>query len=94
MEDERKTLFSEACNFANKYNFKYIEVSALTGNNVQLLFENLTRIMVKKEIEREKVKKKKGKIDKSHVSAKSLNITQTKKEQDEGYSKNKKGTCC
>jgi GTPase SAR1 family protein len=66
--DERKTTFNEAYNFASRFNLQYIEVSAKTGNNVGLLFENLTRTMIKKEQELEKKRKKKGKIDKSHVT--------------------------
>ncbi len=66
--EERKTTFNEAYNFASRFNLQYIEVSAKTGNNVGLLFENLTRTMIKKEQELEKKRKKKGKIDKSHVT--------------------------
>jgi small GTP-binding protein len=69
LDDERKVLFNEAYNFANKNNLQYIEVSAKTGNNVGLLFENLTKAMVRREKENEKKRKKKGKIDKSHVTA-------------------------
>ena len=72
--DDRKINFTEAFNFVNKLNLSYLEVSAKTGNNVGLLFETLTRIMVKREMEKDKSRKKKGKIDKSHVSA-NKNVT-------------------
>jgi small GTP-binding protein len=92
LEDERKTSFSDAFNFANKFDLKYIEVSALTGDNVQILFENLTNIMVKKEIEREKSKKKKAKIDRSHVSAnKSLTLNKSLRPEDRVKAKTE---CC
>jgi GTPase SAR1 family protein len=68
LADDRTTTFNEAYNFATKNNVQYLEVSAKTGNNVSLLFESLTKIMVKKEQELEKKRKKKGKIDKTHVT--------------------------
>ncbi len=88
--DERRTNFNEAYNFANKHNMQYIEVSAKTGNNIFLLFENLTRTMIKKEQELEKKRKNKGKIDKSHVTAnKTITIDNDYKEKSQ-----KKDKCC
>jgi small GTP-binding protein len=89
--EERKTNFNEAYNFATKNNIQYIEVSAKTGNNVGLLFENLTKSMVKKEQENEKKRKNKGKIDKSHVVAnKNITLDNSMKLEKESTSNN----CC
>jgi Ras-related protein Rab-1A len=68
LADERVVSFSDANNFSIKNNLQYIEVSAKTGNNVALLFENLTKVMVRKEVESQKSRPKKPKIDKSHVT--------------------------
>lgn len=91
--EERKILFNEAYNFANKHNLQYIEVSAKTGNNVGLLFEHLTKAMVKRENENEKKRKKKGKIDKSHVTAnKTITLDNTMKLENENHTSN--NGCC
>jgi small GTP-binding protein len=90
--EERKVLFNEAYNFASRNNVQYIEVSAKTGNNVGLLFENLTKSMVKREQENENKRKKKGKIDKSHVTAnKSITLDNTMKLEAQQTSNN---GCC
>lgn len=96
LSDERKTSFNEAFNFANKNGLSYMEVSAKTGNNVGLLFENLTKTMVKVEVEKDKLRKKKGKIDKSHVTAnKSIQLEHSMKliDKKEASSKNDSGCC-
>jgi GTPase SAR1 family protein len=74
---ERTTSYSEASTLALKYDVMYYEVSAKTGNNVAVVFENLTDQMIKKEEinnDSKKEKKKKGKIDRSHVSANRITI--------------------
>jgi GTPase SAR1 family protein len=91
LADDRTVTFNDAYNFSNKYNIPYLEVSAKTGNNVTMLFENLTRVMVQREQELDKKRKKKGKIDKSHVVAnKSITLENGKMEQEI----NKKNKCC
>jgi len=67
LDDDRVISSHEALNFANKNNILYIEVSAKTSYNVIYLFEVLSKTMVQKEFEFENKRKKKGKIDKSHV---------------------------
>jgi GTPase SAR1 family protein len=78
-EVDNRVITSQECNeFAIKNNLPFMEVSALTGKNVYILFENLTRTMVKKESERTEKKPKKQKIDKSHVKTdKSVTLDQS-----------------
>lgn len=97
LDDERKTSFNEAYNFANKNNLQYLEVSAKTGNNVGILFENLTKVMVRREQDNDKKRKKKGKIDKSHVTAnKSITLDNKGMKLDGSYNNEKEegGKCC
>ena len=51
--------FQELNDFAIKNNLPYMEVSALTGKNVYILFENLTKSMVKQESDKSDKKPKK-----------------------------------
>ena len=72
---QREVSYQDASMLAEKYNIKYVEVSALTGKNVPDIFEILTNIMIKQELARDNSRIKiKGKIDKSHVTA-NHNIT-------------------
>ncbi len=66
---ERTVSFNEANEFCENLKIPYFEVSAKTGANVSNMFENLTSILVKKESEIEAKRKKKKKVDKSHVTA-------------------------
>ena len=78
---------------AKNLNVIYIEVSAKTVNNVGLIFEHLTKAMVKREKENEKKRKKKGKIDKSHVTAnKTITLDNTNKLENENHTSN--NGCC
>ena len=44
MQDEREVSYEEALNFAREENFgHYVETSAKTGQNVQELFQTLTK---------------------------------------------------
>lgn len=87
--DDRIVTFNEINIFISKLNVNYIEVSAKTGNNIGLLFENLTRMMVKKEMENDK-KKKKKKIDRSHVQTdRSIALDNTVNMEEQ-----KKSKCC
>lgn len=89
MHEQRSTTYTEAYNFCFKKGFNYVEVSAKTGNNVASLFETLTKTMVEKEMENDKKLKKKGKIDKSNVTAnKSITLEQGKVET------TKENKCC
>jgi small GTP-binding protein len=54
IENERETSFQEASDFAQKYQINYIEVSAKMGIKVTQLFENITKTMVRKDIEKER----------------------------------------
>lgn len=45
LKDKRVISFHSACEFAKQFNLDYIEVSALTGNNIKLVFEILAKNM-------------------------------------------------
>lgn len=90
---QREVSFQDASMLAEKYNIKYIEVSALTGKNVPEIFESLTTLMIKQEQVRDNNRNKiKGKIDKSHVTA-NHNIT-LDKSLDPNYRNNSDSKCC
>jgi small GTP-binding protein len=95
--EERKVNFNDAYNFASKNNIQYIEVSAKTGNNVGLLFENLTKTMVKKEQASEKKTKnedkERGTVDRSHVVT-NRNITFDNKSINKNMDSNNTKGCC
>ena len=57
-------------NFKNKYNYNYYEVSALTGDNVKVCFENIGKLMVAETENVQNNSNKKFKVDKSHISMK------------------------
>lgn len=89
LDDDRTTSFNEAQNFVKKNNWNYIEVSAKTGFNVSYLFEVLTKTMVQKEMESDKKRKHRAKIDKSHVmSNKTITLEDVK------VKNNKGNNCC
>lgn len=78
MTQERTVRFNEAQEFCDKMKITYLELSAKTGANVVNLFENISSIMVMKEKEFDAKRKKKGKIDKTHVTVdKSITIDKT-----------------
>ena len=90
---ERTVRFNEISDFCEKLKIPYIEVSAKTGSNVISVFENISSIMVMKEKEFEAKRKKKGKIDKTHVTAnKSLTIDKTNLFDNDDLKNSK--TCC
>jgi len=75
MNYQRTVSLQDASFLAEKYNIKYIEVSALTGKNILEIFEYLTHSMIKLEQKKETSRNRtKGKIDKSHVTS-NHNIT-------------------
>ena len=45
LKDKRVISFQSACEFAKQFNLDYIEVSALTGNNIKFVFEILAKNM-------------------------------------------------
>jgi small GTP-binding protein len=45
--DERKIAYNDSKNFADNNGLDYIEVSAVTGENVKLIFEEMTKAMIK-----------------------------------------------
>ncbi len=51
LDDDRQVSYTEAYNLARKYNTIYVEVSAKTGYNVFNIFEELTKLMIKREDE-------------------------------------------
>lgn len=92
LNSERTTSFEEATTFALKHNLTYYEVSARTGNNVVLVFENLAASMIRKAEqyanETKKKDKKNATIDRSHVTANRITLDNTMIKE----TKNKK--CC
>lgn len=89
---QREVNYQDASSLADSYNIKYIEVSALTGKNIPEIFELLTNSMIKLENVKEISRLKKGKIDKSHVTA-NHNIT-LDKSIDANYKNNADSKCC
>jgi len=93
LTEERKVKFFEANEFCDKFKIPYVEVSAKSGVNVSNMFENITSIMVQKENELDAKRKKKKKIDKSHVSA-NKSITLDKKNYYDKDSNHISKKCC
>jgi GTPase SAR1 family protein len=91
--EERRVKFIEANEFCDKLKIPYVEVSAKTGVNVSYMFENITSTMVQKENELDAKRKKKKKIDKSHVSA-NKSITLDKKNYNDKNHSHISKKCC
>ena len=89
---QRDVSYQEASSLADKFNVNYIEVSALTGKNIPEIFEVLTNQMLKQEQLKEDKRIKKGKIDKSHVTANhNLSLDQS---MNSNNKKDKESKCC
>ncbi len=58
LTDQRKIAYNDSLHFADTHGLNYIEVSALTGENIKLIFEELTRAMIKFNEELESKKRK------------------------------------
>lgn len=88
MEENSNITFEEASELAKKFKIDYVEVSAKTGLNVKILFELLSKYMVKKYEEPNNVSSRKKKNDKSKFQFE-------KYKNDSSYydSSNKRGCC-
>ena len=88
MDEERNITFEEASELAKKFKIDYVEVSAKTGLNVKILFELLSKYMVKKYEEPNNLSTRKKKNDKSKFQFE-------KYKNDSAYSNssNKSGCC-
>jgi len=64
--DKRVISFDTAVNLAKIYNLDYIEVSALSGDNIKFTFEVITKNMAKVQDELELRESKKSKKSKKH----------------------------
>ena len=81
---ERIISLNEGSKFAKKYKFDYVEVSAKTGTNINIMFEILCKSMIKKS-EYLEIKKSKRKGERSY----NLNQSKTYVE----YKDNEKPCC-
>ena len=45
LQDSRKVTFEEGKTFSDSYGLKFFEISALTGENIDLVFETLAKEM-------------------------------------------------
>jgi Ras-related protein Rab-1A len=86
LDDDRQVSYTEAYNLAKKYDTVYIEVSAKTGYNVLNVFEELTKMMIRKEDEdNEKKWKNKGKSEKNYSTfKKSIKLDEESTDQKRG----------
>lgn len=99
---QRDVSFEEANIFCQKNNLKYFEVSALNGKNVTDIFENLSKLIIKIESDKEKRKmnnsSSKIKIDNKSLNNKtnkSISLDKTTEMNfDEDYQMEKKSKCC
>jgi 50S ribosomal subunit-associated GTPase HflX len=88
MEKDRIITFEEGKQFAKNFKLDYIEVSAKTGININILFEILCKSMIKK-CEYDEFKKIRRKGDRSYFTDKSKIIYEV----DEKRDKKNKGCC-
>jgi GTPase SAR1 family protein len=88
MEEDRNITFEEASELAKKFKIDYVEVSARTGLNVKILFELLSKYMVKKYEEPNNLSTRKKKNDKSKFQ-----FEKYKNDSSYSNSSNKSGCC-
>lgn len=88
IEEDRNITFEEASELAKKFKIDYVEVSAKTGLNVKILFELLSKYMVKKYEEPNNISSRKKKNDKSKFQ-----FEKYKNDSSYNNSSNKSGCC-
>lgn len=88
MEEDRNITFEEASELAKKFKIDYVEVSAKTGLNVKILFELLSKYMVKKYEEPNNISSRKKKNDKSKFQFEKY------KNDSSYYNSSNKSGCC
>ena len=89
--DSRQVTKEEIEELVNKYGYNYIEVSALTGDNVKNCFETIANLMVteSENIQNKSKVKKKFKIDNRNVTVhKSVELL------DKSHKQTNKNNCC
>ncbi len=84
---DRKVSFKEGTDFARRFQYDYIEVSAKTGMNINILFEILCKSYIKKNEFYESRKKRKTDKSNLYFMDKSINITNRSGDK-------KMGGCC
>ena len=89
LEEERKIKFEEGSRLAKKFKVDYVEVSAKTGMNINILFELLSKYMIKK-FEEPNVSRVKKRTDKSRIHIDKFSI----KNQSTYYDNSHKRGCC
>lgn len=90
LKEIRQVEESEIKELISRFNLEYFEVSAKTGENIRVAFENLTKLM---KIKNEELieKNKNNKNEKSIQSIASISLDNTK---DFDKKKQDKKTCC
>ncbi len=88
LDDDRQVSYTEAYNLAKKNGTVYIEVSAKTGYNVINVFEELTKMMIRKEDEDNEKGRNKTRVDKNYTTFKnSINLNDPERRKDGGCCK-------
>jgi len=88
MDDKREVTQEEIDDFIKKYNFSYVEVSALSGENIKRCFEEISHLMMQEYETSQKRQRVKSKADNENISLNSgYEIKDVKEE-------SKKGRCC
>jgi GTPase SAR1 family protein len=83
LADEREITFQEADDFAHKYHFDYIEVSAKTAMNISFMFDIISKSLIERY--NESIQKRKTKKKNSHKEFKKLDKIR--------YTEEKSGCC-
>jgi Ras-related protein Rab-11A len=90
--ETREVSKEEIEELTRKYNYSYVEVSALTGDNVKICFEKIANLMLSFEnesIQNKSKSKKKFKVDNRNVTVnKSVELT------DRSIKSSTKNNCC
>lgn len=60
LEEKRKVSYEQGKEFADQYNMKFIETSAKTSHNVAEAFVTMTKEIIARDVEKEKVLNKSG----------------------------------
>jgi GTPase SAR1 family protein len=90
LEDERKISFEDGSRTGKKFKVDFVEVSAKTGLNINILFELLSKYMIKK-FEEPNISRIKRRGDKSKIHIDKFSMYQNKSSY---YDKSERGGCC
>ena len=89
--DCREVKKEEIDELTQKYNYNYIEVSALTGDNVKACFETIANSMV---IENQNIQNKSKLNKKFKIDNRNVTVSKSVEIQKKRYGQNKKNNCC